>query len=56
MYDKLQEFMTMSDLMELLFVPDNVPDKDLKYKILALITNGSDTSEIWDVIKTFDEE
>jgi len=56
MIDKLTPFMAVTDVVELLVNPDNVPDAQLKREILTLVYNGSTEQEVWGYIKTLNDE
>ena len=54
MEDKLKQFMTVSDLIEVTVSPDTVPDLQLKMEVLAMVYCGQEADEIWDYINSYD--
>ena len=56
MEQKLSQFMTTYDVLEVIHNPERVVDLQLKMEILGLVYCNVSDEEIWDYINTYNNE
>jgi hypothetical protein len=56
MEQKLTQFMTVYDLLEIIHNPERVPDLQLKREIIGLVYCDIPNDVIWDYINSYNNE